>query len=80
MKVSEQINRLLQKLINDGHRLVNEGHMNRVGSRTITDREGLRRWSNELVLFKSIAGNLIKPWERRLIHKGVVIMANEIDA
>ncbi len=79
MKVSEQINSILQKLIDDGNRLVNTGHNNKAGGREISDREGLRRWSNELVLFKSIAGNIIRPWERRLRHNGVVIMARELE-
>src|SRR5437762_6994930 len=66
---------LLDKLIEDGNSLVkNAGPLGR-----IFDEEKLRRWSNELILFKSLAGDLVKPWTHRLNHDGKVVLARYVE-
>ncbi len=71
---------LLDKLIDDGTRLVESSHGSGHGYlREITDHEALRDWANELVLFRSLAGKLVQPWNDRLQHNGHVIIADEVE-
>jgi hypothetical protein len=69
---------LLDKLISDAESLVSKAVRGQY-SPEIRDSEGLRRWSNDLILFSSLAGNLIQPWSARLSHDGVVIHADKIE-
>lgn len=56
---------LLEKLIQDGRNLLKSSSNGR-----IEDREGLRRWSNELILLRTMGGDMISPWVRRLTNDG----------
>ena len=70
---------LLDKLIADAERLVGKVTSGSRASRAIEDPEGIRRWSNDLILFRSLAGDLIRPWSARLTHDGHVILADHVE-
>lgn len=75
MEYSEKIIKLLDKLISDGHQLVNTSD-----GKLVRDNAGMRKWANELLLFNFIAGDLIKPWESKLKHDGKVLLTYNISA
>jgi hypothetical protein len=76
MPQTSKLTFLLDKLIADGTALV-KTRRGTVGE--IADHEGIRIWANELVLFKSLAGELVQPWSDRLQHNGKVILADYIE-
>lgn len=59
---------LVEKLITDARHLLSSSY-----GGNIKEREKLRRWSNELILLRTIGGEMLSPWARRLAHDGVVI-------
>ena len=74
MDYPKKITDLLQKLIDDGRQLLagaDAGY--------ITDDNGLRRWSNELSLFCSLASDILRPWEGRLQHIGGIILSSAVE-
>ena len=38
----------------------------------VKDRDGVKRWSNELILLRTIGGQVLTPWKGRLQHNGSV--------
>lgn len=44
----------------------------------VKDRDGLRRWSNELILLRTIGGQMLAPWKGRLQHSGFVINLDDV--
>lgn len=68
MPKTDKLNLLLDRLIKEGDLLIEK-----VSSNMIHDHEGVRRWSNDLILFCSLADDLILPWKARLSHNGFVI-------
>ncbi len=75
MKQTDKLLKLLDKLITDEDRIVTGAHpSHHTGSLMITDRRGIALWSNNLILFNSMAGPLVKPWSDRLDHDGVVLI------
>lgn len=79
MNYPKKINDLLEKLINDAKLLIRSGKEADYDTDFVHDKEGLRRWSNDLILFNSIAGDIVKPWKDRLKHNGTVIMISEVE-
>ena len=79
MPQTDKLTALLDKLISDADQLVAKASHRRHGIGEIRDAEGLRRWSNELILFRSLAGDLIRPWNARLVHDGHVILVGHIE-
>jgi len=79
MAISEKISELLDKLICDGDELLKKLTSSIYGFETIDDRQALRRWSNELILFTSLSGDLIGPWSKRLIHHDTSTEARPIE-
>jgi hypothetical protein len=79
MPQTDKLVTLLEKLITDADRLVKDSIHGAHRSRHIQDREGLRRWSNDLILFRSLAGGMIEPWGTRLTHDGRVILADDVE-
>jgi hypothetical protein len=80
MKTEENLTmRLLDKLIADGRAMVDLARHNSGGfAPTIENRDALLRWANELILFKSRAGDLVTPWDNVLQHNGVNKMADNL--
>lgn len=78
MPNADKLNTLLDKLISDAEKLVAASQL-KDGMQLIRDAEGLRRWSNELILYCSLVGDAIQPWRSRLFHNGHVILAREIE-
>ncbi|MCK9202326.1 MAG: hypothetical protein M0P42_14435 [Gallionella sp.] len=64
---------LVEKLIGDA-----QGMIASANGGYISDRQGLRRWSNELILLRNLGGAMLTPWARRLTHSGVVIHIEEV--
>lgn len=80
MSQTSKLTFLLDKLIADGAALVESSRSSRSGVLLeIPNREGIRIWANELVLFKSLAGELVKPWNDRLQHNGHVIITGDME-
>ena len=76
----ETIERELDKLIVEGHALLKTARASRGGGLAmIDDSEGVRRWSNHLLLFRSVVGDLARPWASRLSHNGVVLVRDGIE-
>lgn len=65
---------LLDKLIHDGRSLLKSAY-----GGNIQDRNGLRRWSNELILLRNLGGAMLTPWASRLAHDGVVIVDRYVE-
>lgn len=72
MNQPQKIVLLLDKLINDAQLLLEDI----TDKGYIKDVNGMRKWSNELILFKSISGGMINPWINRLNHDGKVLVPN----
>ncbi len=71
---------LLNKLIADGRQMLTHVRSDRLSQlKCISDEAGLRRWSNELILFKSLATDLIRPWSKILVHDGTVVLAHHLE-
>ena len=80
MAYSDKLGRLLEKLITDGEQLLSKATpMRSTTVKEIRDSKALYKWASELLLFKSIAGDMIKPWKHELQHNGVVILAYELE-
>ena len=75
MNQPQKIINLLDKLITDAQQLLE----NITDKGYIKDENGVLNWSNELILFKSITGDMIKPWMNRLKHDGVAIIPSSIE-
>jgi hypothetical protein len=75
MQKNNQLSALLDKLIKDGEILLNSCHGDR---ELISDRDGVRAWSNELILFVSLAGELVAPWKNRLHHDGMALVQSAL--
>jgi len=70
---------LLNKLIGDASAMIQTAMPVGHGFRQIQDREAIMRWSNELILFKSLAEELIAPWSARLRHTGEAIYTRDME-
>ncbi|MGB3211633.1 MAG: hypothetical protein WBB19_13095, partial [Desulforhopalus sp.] len=72
MALQKQISDLLDELIIDAKELISDSH-NAYGTQDmyIQNTEKLLKWSNELILFKSLCSEIISPWEPQLKHNGV---------
>lgn len=75
MNQPQKIINLLNKLINDAQLLLE----NLTDKGYIKDKNGVLNWSNELILFKSISGDMIKPWINRLKHDGIVLVPSYLE-
>lgn len=65
---------LLEKLIRDGRDLLQTSYQG-----TVRDGDGLRRWSNDLILLQCIGGaDLLAPWRRRIMHNGYHTATEEV--
>lgn len=73
MEYSDNIKVLLEKLIDDGNSLLRGANGD-----LIRDSDGLRRWSNELILFQNLAADMIHPWRSRLDHSGTVLLISAV--
>jgi len=64
---------LVEKLIRDA-----DGMIDSANGGYISDRTQLRRWSNELILLRTLGGAMLTPWARRLTHSGTLIDVEEV--
>lgn len=79
MSKTNQLSALLDKLIKDAENILKKGAWSRGAVlKMVEGGETLMRWSNELILFTSIAGNLVKPWRHNLQHDGRVLVADNL--
>lgn len=65
---------LVEKLIRDGRGLLESAYRG-----DIQNREVLRKWSNDLILLRTLGGNMLAPWARRLAHNGVVVSNSYVE-
>lgn len=71
MAFQKQVSDLLDELIEGGNELLKEMRPSHTGIYLeISDEDGLRRWSDDLILFVSLTSKLIDPWRKRLQHNG----------
>lgn len=81
MTDEKKLNWLLDKLIADGEKLVATVH--RSGAFVPTFEPdllpALRKWSNELILFANMAGDLIRPWGNSLQYDGETLIASWVE-
>jgi hypothetical protein len=68
MNVPEKLYKLLERLISDAKSLIAKKEWK--DRFEVVDADGARRWANELRLFKSVAGTVVKPWLNELKHDG----------
>jgi len=74
MQAPKKFTDLLDKVIQDGHKLLETVQIND----HINDPKGLRRWSNELILLQKLGYGLIAPWSDRISHNGVIIASRSV--
>jgi hypothetical protein len=74
MRQPQKIVDLVDKLIREARDIIASSY-----SGYIEDRNALRRWSNDLILLRSIGGAMLAPWARRLSHNGIVIVVSEVE-
>ncbi|HEY6260984.1 MAG TPA: hypothetical protein VIW47_05285 [Nitrospiraceae bacterium] len=67
MPTTDKLTALLDKLLLDGTFLVTPFKMPGPLGEETDNSEEIRHWSNELALFKSLAGDLVNPWQDKLI-------------
>jgi hypothetical protein len=77
----DKVTKLIERLISEAKRLLSTSYGGGYNSlRCISDTDGLKRWSNELILLHSVAGSIIKPWKTRLGHNGIHIASKEVES
>ena len=74
MRQPQKIVDLVDKLIRDARDIIASSH-----GGYVEDRNTLRRWSNDLILLRSIGGAMLAPWASRLSHNGIVIVVSEVE-
>jgi hypothetical protein len=73
MKASDKLSALLDRLISSGDRMVAASMAIKHGPKySKVDSGEIITWANELRLFCSLAGPLIRPWKEQLQHNGYV--------
>ena len=65
---------LVDKLIRDARAIIASSY-----GGYIKDRHALQRWSNDLILLRSLGGEMLAPWASRLSHNGIVIVLSNVE-
>jgi hypothetical protein len=77
--IPDKVTQLVDRLIAEAKELLRTATSGRHDMRYVTDRELLKKWSNEIILLHSVAGDIVRPWRTRLGHNGVLIGTDEVE-
>lgn len=77
---NSKLQALIQKLIHDGTKLFDSRTSRKSGPDQVDDTRALKRWANELILFKLVAGPIIEEWHEQFDFDGDVEFAHYLHA
>jgi len=74
--IPDKVTQLVDRLISEAKELLRTATREQFSC--ITDQDLLKKWSNEIILLHSVAGEIVQPWRIRLGHNGIHIAANDV--